>query len=172
MSLPRRSILWTGSGVVAALAFPRGVAVSADVVEIGMRGVDGGARVWFDPIGIHVRSGQIVRWTNHDAGNAHTATAYHPANFDRPRRIPAAATPWDTDYLLPGETFSVTLRTPGVYDYYCIPHEHAGMVGRIIVGHPGGGMYGDGGLPSVALREFPSVADIMANGMVRPAAGR
>ncbi|MEQ8394538.1 plastocyanin/azurin family copper-binding protein [Thalassobaculum sp.] len=146
--------------------------MSADVVEIGMRGVDGGARVWFDPIGIRVRPGQIVRWTNHDAGNAHTATAYHPANFDRPRRIPAAATPWDTDYLLPGETFSVTLRTSGVYDYYCIPHEHAGMVGRIIVGHPGSGMYGDGGLPSVALREFPSVADIMANGMVRPAAGR
>ena len=28
--------------------------------------------------------------------------------------------------------FTVT----GVYDYFCIPHEEAGMVGRIIVGSP------------------------------------
>ena len=27
---------------------------------------------------------------------------------------------------------------PGVYDYFCAPHEAAGMVGRIIVDQPSG----------------------------------
>src|SRR3546814_14143555 len=82
-------------------------------------------------------------WVNRDTGNAHTATAYHPANFDRPRRVPPGADGWDSDYLLPGEGFALTLTVPGVYDYYCIPHEHVGMVGRIIVGEPGPGRWMD-----------------------------
>ena len=172
MSLSRRHMLWTGGGIVAALASPCRAALPAEVVDIEMRGVDGGARVWLDPVGIRIHSGQTVRWTNHDVGNAHTATAYHPANFSRTRRIPASATSWDTEYLLPGEAFSVTLQAPGVYDYYCVPHEHAGMVGRIIVGQPGSAGYGEGDLPEVALRGFPAVTDIMANGVIRSAAGR
>ena len=99
-----------------------------------MQGRGGGSHVWFDPIGLLVRPGQTVRWTNREAGNVHTATAYHPANLDRPLRIPRAALPWDSDYLMPGESFAVELTEPGVYDYFCIPHEHAGMVGRIVVG--------------------------------------
>ena len=30
------------------------------------------------------------------------------------------------------------LTVEGVYDYFCQPHEIAGMVGRVIVGHPTG----------------------------------
>ena len=139
-----------------------------------MMGNKDGSRVWFDPIGLHVAPGHVVQWINLDAGNSHTATAYHPANFDRPRRIPAGAKAWNSDYLLPNETFSVTLTTPGVYDYYCVPHEHAGMVGRIIVGsRPGQGwpaqrdMPGtDGALPEVALAAFPSVEAIVREGAI------
>jgi hypothetical protein len=36
----------------------------------------------------------------------------------------------------PGDAFEMTLTVPGVYDYYCLPHEQAGMVGRIVVGRP------------------------------------
>jgi hypothetical protein len=50
--------------------------------------------------------------------------------------MPEDAKPWESDYLLPNESFSATLSEPGVYDYYCHPHEHAGMVGRIVVGPP------------------------------------
>ena len=32
-----------------------------------------------------------------------------------------------------GDNFEVRLTVEGVYDYYCIPHEASGMVGRIIV---------------------------------------
>src|SRR5207248_347887 len=53
-------------------------------------------------------------------------------------RIPEAAIPWDSGFLVNrGDHFEVRLTVPGVYDYYCQPHEAAGMVGRI-VGRPVG----------------------------------
>ena len=71
--------------------------------------------------------------------NVHTSTAYHPANHRHPLRIPEAAEPWESGYLVkPGDSFQITLTVPGVYDYFCAPHEMAGMVGRIIVGQPSG----------------------------------
>lgn len=136
-----------------------------------MGGRSDGSHVWFDPVGLLVQPGQAIRWLNRDRGNAHTATAYHPANFDKPGRIPSAAEPWDSDYLLPGVSFSVTLTQPGVYDYFCIPHEQAGMIGRIVVGRPQANdqrsLGADAGLPEAARLAFPAVEEIMANGMVR-----
>jgi plastocyanin len=110
-----------------------------------------------------------VRWVVE--ANVHTATAYHPANGGRPLRIPEGAAPWDTGYLVePGQTFEVALTAEGVYDYFCAPHEVAGMVGRIIVGRPGGpGARPPGeGVPPLARAAFPSVERIMAEGIVRP----
>lgn len=170
----RRQILRAGGGLVAVLSLPAAVARADGVVEIRMQGRPDGSRVWFDPIGLRLAPGQTVRWINVDLGNAHTATAYHPANFDRPRRIPEGATPWNSDYLLPNETFAVTLTVPGVYDYYCVPHERAGMVARIIVGAPQPDGWtaaptetgGDAALPEAALTAFPSVDEIMREGIV------
>jgi plastocyanin len=172
--ISRRWILRTGGGLTAALLFGPKTVRAADPIEIVMGGRPDGSHVWFDPIGLHVEPGQTVRWVNRDAGNSHTATAYHPDNFGRPRRIPSAANPWDSDYLLPGESFSITLTKPGVYDYYCVPHEHAGMVGRIIVGAPEAPGWtneplSDGDLPDAALRAFPTVAEIISKGLVRRA---
>src|SRR5690606_41900168 len=106
-------------------------AAAVEVIE--MRGTERGDRVWFAPRGLAVATGTTLRFVNLDKGNSHTATAYHPALFDRRRRIPAGAQPWDSDFLLPDESFEVTLTAPGVYDYYCLPHEMAGMAGRIVV---------------------------------------
>ncbi len=169
MKFTRRQILWGGGGLVAAAPF---LAKAGDTVEIGMQGRADGSQVWFDPVGILIRPGQTIRWINRDPGNSHTATAYHPANFDRPRRMPDGVKPWNSDYLLPDETFSVTFRHPGIYDYYCVPHEHAGMVGRIVVGSPqppGWIMAGDQAqdVPDDALRAFPAIEDIMRSGTVR-----
>jgi plastocyanin len=97
-----------------------------------MRAAGGGARVWFDPVGLHVPPGTTVRWVRVEG--VHTTTAYHPSNGDLPRRIPGGARPWDSGYLTePGATFEVTLEAEGVYDYFCRPHEAAGMAGRIVV---------------------------------------
>ena len=169
MKFTRRQILWGGGGLVAAAPF---LAKAGDTVEIGMQGRADGSQVWFDPVGILIRPGQTIRWINRDPGNSHTATAYHPANFDRPRRMPDGVKPWNSDYLLPDETFSVTFRHPGIYDYYCVPHEHAGMVGRIVVGSPqppGWILAGDQAqdVPDDALRAFPAIEDIMRSGTVR-----
>jgi len=38
-----------------------------------------------------------------------------------------------------GHTFSYTFETPGVYTYYCQPHEALGMKGAVVVGDVGGG---------------------------------
>lgn len=163
MRLSRRGLL---AGAAVALALP---ARAGAPVEIVMQGGGDGAHVWFDPAGLLVAPRTTVRWTNREAGNVHTTTAYHPANFGRPARIPAAAAPWDSDYLMPGESFEVMLTVPGIYDCYCVPHEHAGMVGRIVVGAVPAGwrVWPDGDLPAAALAAFPDAAAIVAEGAVR-----
>ena len=177
MMMSRRHVLRIGGGVLlAGLTAPR-LTPAREPVEIRMQGNSDGSHVWFDPIGLHIEPGQAIRWLNVDPGNSHTATAYHPKYFERPQRIPEGAEPWDSGYLLPDENFSVALTVEGVYDFYCVPHEHAGMVGRIIVGHPGRS-HGDSvparpasgePIPEIALRALPSVEDIMRRGVVRPA---
>ncbi len=160
-----------GGGFLAALPFlGDSAAAEGGPALIAMSGRPDGSRVWFDPIGILIRPGQTVRWTNRDKSNSHTATAYHPDNYDHALRIPKAAQPFDSDYLLTDESYEVTLTAPGVYDYYCAPHEAAGMVGRIVVADSGrvdGGAYPPADLPQAALDRFPSVADILAQGAVR-----
>lgn len=175
MTITRRSVVKVGGGFLAALAVRPASVLAGNIVEIVMQGKADGSHVWYDPIGIHIQPGQTIRWTNRDAGNSHTVTAYHPELFDRPRRIPEKAKPWDSDYLLPNESFSLTLTVEGIYDYYCVPHEQAGMVGRIVVGTPpAADTIGEVGedmtpLPEIALNGFPSVADIIAKGIVHRA---
>ena len=132
----RRLLLTAGGGLFLAGLWRLQPAIADEVLDIAMAGAQGGASVWFRPRAVLINRGQTVRWTNHETGNVHTCTAYHPANGGKPQRIPNGAQPWDSDYLMPGQSFSVKFDTPGAYDYFCQPHEHAGMVGRIIVVAP------------------------------------
>jgi plastocyanin len=151
---------------------------------IRMRSDRIGARVWFDPIGLFVEPGDTVRWII--AANVHTTTAYHPANANHSLRIPETAQPWDSGVLTtPGQIFEVQLTVEGVYDYFCTPHEAAGMVGRIIVGRPHSGpgtrpydyfesdpaRAGWREVPAAARKAFPSVVRIMKRRVVRAAIG-
>ncbi|USZ69242.1 plastocyanin/azurin family copper-binding protein [Halorussus salilacus] len=98
-------------------------------VEVGM-----GGRNVFDPKIVRVEVGGTVTWVN-ESGN-HSATAYHPDN-DRTLRIPEDAEPWDSSVLVDRDaTFEHTFEEPGVYDYYCTPHETLAMVGTVVVGDP------------------------------------
>ncbi|MDA7965441.1 hypothetical protein, partial [Ruegeria sp.] len=124
MNLSRRGALWLVGGTTAALITPR-AGFGAAIAHIQMRGSARGERVWFDPVGLWVMAGTTLRFTNRDSGNSHTTTSYHPDIHDRVRRIPATAQPWDSGFLLPDASFDVHLTIPGVYDYYCLPHEAA-----------------------------------------------
>lgn len=166
--ISRRILL---GGGLAALATP--ATAAAGPVEIAMRGTARGERVWFLPQGLAVPPGTTLRFVNRDPGNSHTSTAYHPDLFGRQRRIPAAASPWDSDFLLPDQAYEVTLTQPGVYDYYCQPHEMAAMVGRIVVGRPQdpgweGPAPDSEDLMAEVLAAFPAVETILARGRVEP----
>jgi len=176
---PARRRFLTSSGVLAAVALPvvaLGRVAAAEPTVIKMAGLPDGSDVWFDPIGLLIRPGQMVRWINRDMGNSHTVTAYHPALFGRSRRVPMHANPLSSDYLLPDGDFTVMLSEPGVYDYYCRPHEHAGMVGRIVVGDLRAKdwwqtslLKSDPNLPKAAMDVFPSIAEIVKKRFVRRA---
>ena len=174
MTLSRRSMLGIGGAVLAAPLLGGTGARGADILDVAMRGNAEGSEVRFEPFGLLLRPGQTVRWTNKDAGNAHTTTAYHPDNDGHPLRIPAKAAPWNSDYLLPEESFSLMLTVPGVYDYFCVPHEHAGMVGRLVVmapGQPPPEAPGGSPLKGAASDPFPPVSGIIRSGRVsKPAA--
>jgi plastocyanin len=158
----RRLLILTGAGLFLSAAVARRADASDDI-EVSMSGSPTGSHVWFRPRGLLIQPGQTVRWVNREAGNVHTVTAYHPDN-GKPLRIPDKAKPWNSGYLMPGQSFRMVFDTPGVYDYFCIPHEHAGMVGRIVVGNIDTGrqpyMDTNGLLPKAAVEAFPSVATI------------
>ncbi|MCB1462285.1 MAG: hypothetical protein KDJ90_07610 [Nitratireductor sp.] len=170
MRIDRREMLLGGGSLATLLALRLVARATESVRQIMMIGDNRGAHVGFDPIGLLVKPGETVRWVNADKGNSHTTTAYHPDYFERVQRIPGSASPWDSELLLPGETFEWEFSVPGVYDYYCIPHEHAGMVGRIVVDGAGAGTWsnyeGGADIPKAALSRLPSVAEILYSGEV------
>lgn len=148
-------------------------AAAGRTVEIKLMQTPSGM-TYFDPAGVHIDSGDKVRWVQ--ITGFHSVTAYHPSNDNHELRIPESALPWDSDILLAdypkrGATFEHLFTVPGVYDYFCKPHEAAGMVGRIVVGDPGDGPatkpfgYAPSAhwkvLPEAARKAFPSVAEIM-----------
>ena len=69
---------------------------------------------------------------------------------------------------MPEKSFETTLNPPGVYDYFCIPHEHAGMVGRLVVAEPGDMVPPPAGSPiqGIEADPFPSVEEIVRQGRV------
>jgi plastocyanin len=152
---------------------------AAATVEIKLIQTSAG-KTYFDPAGVHVAPGDTVRWVQ--ISGFHSVTAYHPGNDNHELRIPASAVPWDSDILLADApmrraTFEHRFTIPGVYDYFCKPHEAAGMVGRIVVGDPGDGPatkpfgYAPSAhwkpIPQAARQAFPSIDQIIRQKTVR-----
>lgn len=102
---------------------------------------------YFDPIGLFVPKGSLVRWQFPFRGGPGalmgcTITAFHPSNDNHELRIPESAKPFDSGALnkASGATigFEWTFDVEGTYDYYSAAQEVLGMVGRIVVGTPSG----------------------------------
>lgn len=118
---------------------------SAGCSAVGMGGVDGDVgmtAVAFEPATITVSAGDEVVWYNNSA-RAHSITAYEdgiPADaayfatggYDSES---AAREAWDgmNGAIENGQEYAHTFEVPGTYNYFCIPHERAGMVGQVVV---------------------------------------
>lgn len=129
-------------GTGAALTAGTGLATAQEtpVVTMGSN--------YFDPIGLYVEPGTTVRFELESG--SHSATAYEG-------RVPSTSTPFDSGVITSG-SFSHRFDTPGTYDYYCIPHESGGMVGRIVVGEPGGPAHGSA-IPAGTVPDSDEIVD-------------
>ena len=94
-----------------------------------------GGIYYYNPAGLHVEVRQTVEFVG--AGRR-GVTAYHPSIDNHELRIPEGAKPFDSETMGSGGTFKWTFEVEGTYDYYSRNYEYLGMVGRIIVGKPGG----------------------------------
>lgn len=112
----------TAAGAGAAGIGLTGTARAAETRVVSMR------NNVFDPVGLYVEKGTTVRFEI--ASGSHSATAYE-------QRVPVDAAPFDSGVIADGG-FEYTFEEPGTYDYYCSPHKAGGMVGRVVVGSPGG----------------------------------
>lgn len=107
---------------------------------------------YFDPIGLHVQPGDTIKWTI-DSGSHNTVS------YDE--RIPEGADTWTTDVITSG-SHELTFDTEGTYDYYCMPHQSLGMVGRFVVGEPGGPA--EGSMPEHG--DVPEASAIVEQGSI------
>lgn len=145
----RRSFLAAGSALAAtALAGCIGPSLADSDYDIGMASnafspqdpVEGASQPTH-----RVSVGETVTWANTDS-RKHTVTAYESGlpegadywasgGFDSEA---AAREAWRENLneggnIVPGDTFEVTFEVPGEHHYFCIPHEGAGMRGKILV---------------------------------------
>jgi plastocyanin len=89
------------------------------------------------PSAIKIAVGQTVKWRN-VSHFTHTVTC-DPSLASDPRdvQLPEGAEPFNSGVMRPGAAFGYTFKTPGLYRYFCIPHEYAGMVGTVeVIGQP------------------------------------
>ena len=120
----------------------------------------------FDPDSITVAPGDTVVWENVGA-IGHSVTAYEddvPAEaeyfasggFDSESAARSGYTVGDPESgdVAGGQSFEHTFEVEGVYEYFCVPHEAAGMVASLEVTTDTGGD-GDGG-----GRPIPTVPDV------------
>ena len=96
----------------------------------------------FEPAELTVSQGDTVAWP-HAAGEAHSVSAYQDdvpedagywasGGFESEE---AARTGWENGQgaVQSGQTYVHTFETTGTHEYFCIPHEAAGMVGSVTV---------------------------------------
>lgn len=100
--------------------------IRPDTVTVKVLGTSTDSR--FEPQLIHVKPGDVIRFDVKEG--MHTVTAYHPDNR-RELRIPEGAKSFDSGILTEGESWLLTITHVGEYNYFCMPHERMGHVGKI-----------------------------------------
>ena len=134
----RRDFLRVAGGTFALcnMGWLRFAAGQSTVKKITSTRNYGAGRYYFNPLGLYVTLGETVQWPAGREG--FSVTAFHPDNDNHELRIPENAKSFDSGIMRVGTTFEYTFEVEGTYDYYSRRHEVIGMVGRIVVGRPGG----------------------------------
>ncbi len=141
--ISRRELLKIGGIGAAGLVLPgwqKKESASNDpntvIVHLGQSYVTG--KWWFEPAGLYIQKGQKVRWDSSKTGAS--VVAFHPSNFNHELRIPENAKPFNSGQMgdFEDNVFEWTFDVEGTYDYFSRMQESLGMVGRIVVGTPGG----------------------------------
>ncbi|MFB6072779.1 MAG: plastocyanin/azurin family copper-binding protein [Halobacterium sp.] len=147
--MQRRAFLATGAGLAStALAGCLGPSFAASEYDIGMQSnafVPHPAVEDANQPTFAASVGDTVVWANTGSRN-HTVTAYEngipsdadyfaSGGFDGEREARDA---WQNSLsgggiVSPGQTYEHTFEVPGTYLYFCIPHESAGMLGKVVV---------------------------------------
>lgn len=103
-----------------------------------------GSVYYFQPFGLYIQPGETVGFVvGGSSGRTPTFTAYHPDHDNHELRIPENAKPFDSGEMpergcRTGPCFEFKFEVEGTYDYFSKHEEWVGMVGRIVVGKPGG----------------------------------
>ena len=94
----------------------------------------------FSPKKLRVPAGTTVTWANGKIG--HSVTAYEEKIPDEAAYFASGGFDGEAaarkaypskGNIPPGESYQHTFEAPGTYEYFCIPHESAGMVGTVEV---------------------------------------
>jgi plastocyanin len=100
---------------------------------------DDAPETFFDPVGLHVRPGEIASFTTHGDG-LHTVTAFDPKFNEPPFLVLPDRVPTDYGFTSPpvaeDDTWLYKFTEKGVYDLFCLPHVPLGMVMRAVVFDP------------------------------------
>ncbi len=133
----RRDFLWiAGVGTFGLSSLVRFAGGQSTIKKINLQRNYAAGRYYYDPLGLYVSRGETVQWFSRSEG--FSVTAYHPDHDNHELRIPEGAKPFDSGIMSVRETMEYTFEVEGTYDYYSRRHEVIGMVGRIVVGSPGG----------------------------------
>jgi plastocyanin len=123
---------------LAAVACGRGPATGA-VHVVRMMETPAGQFV-FEPAALTIRSGDVVRWVNVSGGVHNVAFYAEQIPPDAKPLLDAAMPARLTDLTGPlleqaGQTYEVAFADmpPGVYGYYCTPHEMLGMKAQLTI---------------------------------------
>jgi len=87
----------------------------------------------FQPASLTVPRGATVLWKN--AGQTtHTVTSDPAKAINKADvALPGGAQAWDSGTLAGDQSFSHAFDVPGIYKYFCVPHESIGMVAAVTV---------------------------------------
>ncbi len=97
----------------------------------------------FEPLLVEINVGETITWKN-TGSRAHTVTAYEDSipdeasffatgDFENEDQARHAWHHEEGGNLYGGETWRYTFEVPGMYSYFCVPHEPRGMVGQVEV---------------------------------------